>query len=64
MRIKPGPGLKVLDHATRQWLPADGIDVPDTGGVPTDPYWQFLLRHGDVQAVEDSKAAEAEHDKS
>lgn len=51
MLIKPKPGLSVRHHATRELLPADGVEIPDQDGVPTDPYWAFLLRHGDVEAA-------------
>ena len=50
MRIKPASGLKVRDHLTRQLLPEEGIDVADVDGIPAHPYWQRLLRDGDVFA--------------
>ena len=57
MRIKPASDLKVRDNLTRQLLPAEGIDVADTDGVPHDPYWQRLLRDKDVELVEPPQEA-------
>ncbi len=53
MLLKPSAGLKVRHNITRQLLPDEGVEVPDTDGMPHDPYWQFLLRHGDVTSEAD-----------
>ena len=52
MRIKPAAGLKVRDHVTRQLLPAEGIDVVATNGMPHDPYWRERILHRDVEVVD------------
>lgn len=51
MRIKPKAGLKIRDHFSRQILPDDGIDIQSFAGMPAHPYWQRLLRDGDVVEV-------------
>lgn len=43
LQVKPAPGLVVRDPATRQPLPADGGEVPDT------TFWRRRLADGDVQ---------------
>ena len=59
MRLKPAAGLKVRDHVTRQLLPAAGIDVADTDGIPSDPCWQRLLHDRDVVVCEAPPTQEA-----
>jgi hypothetical protein len=42
MFVKPAPGLKVRDPDLRDFLPADGRDVPETD------YWRRRVRDEDV----------------
>jgi Protein of unknown function (DUF2635) len=43
MFVKPGPGLVLRDPVTKQFIPAEGVEVPDG-----DLFWQRRLRDGDV----------------
>jgi len=43
MWVKPAPGLKVRDPATKQLLPETGIEVPDDSII-----WNKILNDGDV----------------
>lgn len=43
LNVKPAPGLVVRDPVTRQALPPEGGEVPDT------TYWRRRLADGDVQ---------------
>jgi hypothetical protein len=43
MIVKPAPGLKVRDPATKRLLPEEGITVPDG-----DILWTRALNDGDV----------------
>ncbi|MDH4122375.1 MAG: DUF2635 domain-containing protein [Deltaproteobacteria bacterium] len=49
--IKPGPGLRVLDPATGNPLPPEGLLVED------GTHWRRRLNDGDVEAVESPKSA-------
>ena len=42
MKVKPAPGLTIVDPDLKDFLPAEGREVPDTH------YWQRRLRDGDV----------------
>lgn len=42
MKIKPAPGVKVRDPASKLHLPVDGMEVTDSS------YWQRRLAAGDV----------------
>ncbi len=47
MIVKPAPGLLIRDPDLRDFLPAEGRDVPDT------PYWRRLLHvYRDVTPVD------------
>ncbi|GBR00535.1 DUF2635 domain-containing protein [Acetobacter oeni] len=46
--LKPREGLKIRDCMTRELIPATGINVEEVAGRPRSPYWQRLLRDGDV----------------
>lgn len=49
MRVRPAnPDAVIRDPRTRQPLPADGADVPDTN------FWHRRIRSGEVAAVEDA----------
>lgn len=52
MFVKPAEGLRVLDPASKQPLPAEGREVPAV------PYWHRRLRDGDVLAVDPPVKAE------
>lgn len=43
MFIKPAPGLKVLDHVTKKFIPDSGFEVD-----ANDFYWARRLGDGDV----------------
>ncbi|WP_322080166.1 DUF2635 domain-containing protein [Burkholderia cenocepacia] len=43
MIVKPAPGLKVRHPVTKQFLPAEGIEVPDG-----DIFWTRAAADGDV----------------
>lgn len=43
MIVKPAPGLKVRHPVTKQFLPAEGIEVPDG-----DIFWTRAVNDGDV----------------
>lgn len=47
MKVKPQQGLVVRDPDTRQPLPPEGADVPDT------THWRRRLAAGDVVRVND-----------
>ncbi len=51
MFVKPAPGLKVRHPQTRQHIPVEGVEVPDT-----DSYWVRRLRSGDVVLVKPAAA--------
>lgn len=53
MFVKPAPGLKVRDPASRQHIPETGREVPDS-----DSYWVRRVIDGDVIVVDSSKPAE------
>ncbi len=46
MRVRPKPGMMVRHPETKEFLPADGIDVD-----PADFYWNRRIRQGDVEIV-------------
>lgn len=46
MYVKPAAGILVRDPITRQHLPEDGMEVPDS------QYWQRRIADGDVIATE------------
>lgn len=48
MNVKPSPGLKIINPATRQPLPPEGIEVVE----PIGTYWANRIRTGDVVVVE------------
>lgn len=50
MKVKPKPGLVVRDSVTRQPLPPEGAEKPETS------YWQRRLAAGDVVRVEPTPA--------
>lgn len=50
MIVKPAPGLKVRHPVTKQFLPPEGIEVPDG-----DIFWARAAADGDV--VLDSQVA-------
>ena len=52
MFVKPAPGLKVRHPETRQHIPDEGIEVPET-----DTYWARRLMDGDVVLVTPPAAA-------
>lgn len=43
MIVKPAPGLKVRHPVTKQFLPDEGIEVPDN-----DIFWNRAAADGDV----------------
>ncbi|WP_269501104.1 DUF2635 domain-containing protein [Burkholderia sp. IMCC1007] len=43
MIVKPAPGLKVRHPVTKQFLPPEGIEVPDG-----DIFWTRVANDGDV----------------
>ncbi|MFM0435903.1 DUF2635 domain-containing protein [Paraburkholderia strydomiana] len=43
MIVKPAPGLKVRHPVTKQFLPPEGIEVPDG-----DIFWTRAVNDGDV----------------
>ncbi|WP_321810073.1 DUF2635 domain-containing protein [Burkholderia sp. BCC1985] len=43
MIVKPAPGLKVRHPVTKQFLPPEGIEVPDG-----DIFWTRAANDGDV----------------
>lgn len=43
MIVKPAPGLKVRHPVTKQFLPPEGIEVPDE-----DIFWTRAVNDGDV----------------
>lgn len=43
MIVKPAPGLKVRHPVTKQFLPDEGIEVPDG-----DIFWNRVAADGDV----------------
>ncbi|AOK33963.1 TPA: DUF2635 domain-containing protein [Burkholderia cenocepacia] len=43
MIVKPAPGLKVRHPVTKQFLPPEGIEVPDG-----DIFWTRAASDGDV----------------
>jgi hypothetical protein len=43
MIVKPAPGLKVRHPVTQQFLPPEGIEVPDG-----DIFWTRAANDGDV----------------
>lgn len=54
MHVKPTSDpsrAKVRDPVTKQFLPPEGLTIVDVDGVPSDPYWQRLLRDKDVEVV-------------
>lgn len=53
--LKPSAGLKVRDCVTKELIPSSGVTVESVGGKPAHPYWQRLLRDGDVQMVDKSQ---------
>lgn len=57
--LKPSAGLKVRDCVTKELIPSSGIVVESVGGKPAHPYWQRLLRDGDVERVDKSQIASA-----
>lgn len=46
MFIKPAPGLRIRDPHTKQFLPDDGVEVPND-----DLFWHRLINDGDVILV-------------
>ncbi|AXK61538.1 DUF2635 domain-containing protein [Burkholderia sp. IDO3] len=44
MIVKPAPGLKVRHPVTKQFLPDEGIEVPDG-----DIFWTRVAGDGDVE---------------
>lgn len=54
--IKPAEGRRVLDPATRQALPADGLRVALDS--PHATYWHRRLADGDVVATTDTSKPE------
>ncbi|MCA7985161.1 DUF2635 domain-containing protein [Burkholderia vietnamiensis] len=46
MIVKPAPGLKVRHPVTKQFLPDEGIEVPDG-----DIFWTRAAADGDVVIV-------------
>ncbi|MDR5813319.1 DUF2635 domain-containing protein [Caballeronia sp. LZ033] len=53
MIVKPAPGLKVRHPDTKQFLPPEGITVPDG-----DIFWTRAVNDGDVVVVDADAAAE------
>lgn len=51
MKLAPRTGMVVIDPATNQALPVDGIDVEMSS------YWIRRLNDGDVIQAEEQKAA-------
>lgn len=45
MFLKPAPDLRIVDPVLRDFLPADGREVTPS------PYWNRLMRNGDVIVV-------------
>ncbi len=50
MFVIPESGLRVIDPATRQALPAEGADVPRS------TYWLRRVREGDVKTAARTRA--------
>jgi len=44
--VRPAPGMRVRDPATRAPIPEEGVLVPHTG------YWERRIRTGDVVVAE------------
>ncbi|MBB5462876.1 DUF2635 domain-containing protein [Paraburkholderia sp. Cpub6] len=53
MIVKPAPGLKVRHPVTKQFLPPEGIEVPEG-----DIFWTRAANDGDV-VIESAAAATA-----
>jgi hypothetical protein len=49
VRVRPAKGLRVIDPATRQPLPAEGAAVARSG------YWTRRLQQGDVVALDSAQ---------
>jgi len=45
MFLRPAPNLRIVDPVLRDFLPAAGREVTPS------PYWNRLLRNGDVTVV-------------
>ncbi len=54
MLVKPARDLKFRDPATKQFVPATGLEVPET-----DPLWNRLIAQGDAERI-DQPAAPAQ----
>lgn len=55
VHVRPAPGLRVIDPATRQPLPPEGASVVRSG------YWTRRINQGDVLvAPQESSTASAE----
>lgn len=57
MIVKPAPGLKVRHPDTKQFLPPEGIAVPDG-----DIFWTRVANDGDVELSEGDSVEPAEQD--
>ncbi|BCQ23156.1 hypothetical protein NK8_12810 [Caballeronia sp. NK8] len=53
MIVKPAPGLKVRHPDTKQFLPPEGLTVPDG-----DIFWTRVANDGDVEIVEEGEATD------
>ncbi|MCU0919020.1 MAG: DUF2635 domain-containing protein [Burkholderiaceae bacterium] len=49
IHLQPAPGVRVLDPATRQRLPSEGLQL--AADSPDATYWLRRLADGDVQTV-------------
>ncbi|MBR8030793.1 DUF2635 domain-containing protein [Burkholderia sp. BCCIQ04A] len=58
MIVKPAPGLKVRHPVTKQFLPPEGIEVPDG-----DIFWTRVAEDGDVVLDASSQAQKRGGDK-
>ncbi|MCA8260813.1 DUF2635 domain-containing protein [Burkholderia multivorans] len=58
MIVKPAPGLKVRHPVTKQFLPPEGIEVPDG-----DIFWTRAAADGDVVIEASSPAQKRGGDK-
>lgn len=58
MKVKPAPGMTLIDPETYQTVPEDGIEVADT-----DLFWARRLADGDALKVEAEPSPEQHHGK-
>jgi hypothetical protein len=54
MRVAPAEGLVIRDPVTKQFVPPEGIDVPDG-----DLFWQRRLRDRDAVKLKPQSQAES-----